>query len=330
MATSGTVGRTIIDTASILEHAFRRCRISPSAQTPETIQTAKDNLYFLMLDIGNRGLNLWAVDKIFVGVNENRPGYVMPLGTLSVLNVIYSQPTLAAGTFAQTLSGGDFTLTVPSKVLRVGFQLNTAYTGKITIQGSADGITYETLTTTPEGAFSVGSYQWVELPIAGQFSALRVASGDTPALPIDIINIQAATVIYDLPCTPWNRDTYMALNAKSQTGRPSTNYFFEKKLTPSLTLWPVPNNDLDHLTLYVHRQSQDVGKLTEQIEIPQRWLDGIIWMLAARLCFELPAVDPSLMQMIVGMADKQELEAEQAESDGLPIYLQPNMACYNR
>ena len=36
MATSGTVAKTVIDTSTLLEHAFRRVKVAPSAQTPET------------------------------------------------------------------------------------------------------------------------------------------------------------------------------------------------------------------------------------------------------------------------------------------------------
>jgi len=330
MATSGTVGRTVIDTAAIIEHAFRRCRVSPSAQTPENVQMAQQNLYFLMLDIGNRGLNLWAVDKTLVGLTENQSSYAMPTGTLDVLNIIYSQPTCADGTFTQTSTNGTTIISNSASAKRVGFTLGTSYTGKIAIQGSTDSVTFTTLTTTANTTFSSGIYNWIDLPVASAYTGIRVLSGDSPVLPITVTDIKVATSIYDLPCTPWNRDTYSALNNKFQTGRPSTNYFFEKKLIPVVTLWPIPDNSLDHIYTFIHRQPQDVGSLVQQIEIPQRWLDGIIWLLAARLCFELPSVDPILMQMILSMADRQELEAEQSETDGLPIYLQPNIGCYSR
>lgn len=330
MTTSGTVARTVIDVASVIEHAFRRCRVLPSAQTPETIQIAKHNLYFLMLDVGNRGLNLWAVEKSLVGLIQFQAAYTMPTGTLGVLNVIYSQPTCATGIFTQTSTNGTLVISDSVSAKRVGFTLGSSYTGSILIEGSVDAITYKTLVTTPNSIFSKDVYQWVDLPVSELLQSVRVSSGDTPIMPITVTDIQVATSVYDLPCTPWNRDTYSALNNKFQVGRPSTNYFFEKKLTPVVTLWPIPNNSLDHMTLYLHRQAQDVGTLTQQIEIPQRWLDGLIWMLAARLCFELPSVDLALIKMISEMADKQELEAELSETDGLPIYLQPNIACYSR
>jgi len=327
MVTSGTVATTTIDTASVIEHAFRRCKVVPSAQTPETVLIAKENLYMLLLNLSNRGLNLWAVEKVFVGLTSGKPTYVTPSGTLDVLNVVYSQPTLVDVTFTATAQGGKAAITSAS-IVRVGFMLSSAYTGQLVIKSSSDDVTYTTLTTLDSVTYAANTYYWADLPAATTAAYFKVESAAVP-YPV-VSDIKCASASYDLPCTQWNRDTYAAMNAKNQTGRPSTSYFFEKKLTPTVTLWPVPNNNDDHLMLYVHRQPQDVGTLTQQLEIPQRWLDGFIWMLASRLCYELVNIDPSTVQLVVGMAEKQVFEAEDAESDGAPIFLTPTIRGYTR
>ena len=327
MATSGTVATTTIDTSAVIEHAFRRCRILPSAQTPETVLIAKECLYMLMLNLGNRGLNLWAVEKAFIGLTSGQAKYDTPPGTIDVLNVIYTQPTLETVTFAAVAEGGKASLTSAS-VQRVGFTVSTAFTGSLLIQSSTDDITYTTQVTLDSATYNANQYYWADLPVVSAVTNIKVVSA-AATYPV-VSDIKCASSLYDLPCTQWNRDTYAAINAKNQTGRPSTSYFFEKKLTPTLTLWPVPNNANDHITIYRHRQSQDVGTLTQQLEIPQRWLDGIIWLLAARLCFELPSVDPTLAQLIVTMSDKQEFEAEQSETDGAPIFITPGIGVYSR
>ena len=48
------------------------------------------------------------------------------------------------------------------------------------------------------------------------------------------------------------------------------------------------------------------------------------------MCFELPNVDPTTVQIVVQMADKQVFEAEQSETDGAPIYLTPGIGVYSR
>ena len=324
MTTSGTVASTIIDTAALIEHAFRRCRVLPSAQTPETVQIAKENLYFLLLNMSNRGLNLWAVEKAFIGLVAGQALYVTQPGTLDVLNVIYTQPTLSASTFAATANGGKATQTATT-VLRIGFKFSAAYTGTLTLSSSSDDITYSVFSTLSSDTYAAGIYYWVDIPVATSAIYFKVEGTTAP-----VSDIVLATVVYDIPCTQWNRDTYAAINAKNQQGRPSTSYFFEKKLTPTLTMWPVPNNSTDHLTIYRHRQPQDVGSLTQTLEIPQRWLDGVIWLLAAKIGFELPGVDPQLLTLLTQMAQQQEFEAEGAESDGAPIFLNPGIRAYSR
>ena len=327
MTTSGTVATTVIDNSSLIEHALRRCRVLPSAQTPETTLIARECLYMLLLNLGNRGLNLWAVDKVYLGLKANQAVYETAQGTLDVLNAIYVQPTLAPGLFTQTVTGGSVQLDTASSGIRLGVKFSTAYTGALTLGTSDDGVTYTTVTSVPSNTYAVDHYHWFDLDVVASKLCYSVA-GVAP-LPT-ISDIQVVTNSYDLPLTQWNRDTYSTMNNKTQPGRPSVSYFFEKKLTPRLTLWPVPNNETDHLLLFVHRQPQDVGSLGNQLEIPQRWLDGIIWLLAARLCFEIPTVDPSIAQLIVQMADKQVFEAEQSETDGAPIYITPGIGVYSR
>ena len=327
MTTSGTVATTVIDNSALIEHALRRCRILPSAQTPETTLIARECLYMLLLNLGNRGLNLWAVEKTYLGLKAGQPTYETAEGTLDVLNAVFVQPTCASGTFAATATGGSIQLDSASAGTRVGVKFSTVYTGALTLATSDDGVTYSTVNTVASNTYGVDKYYWFDLDA----TASKLHYGVFGFVPLPTISdIKVVTYSYDLPMTQWNRDTYSTMNNKMQMSRPSVSYFFEKKLTPRLTLWPVPTNNTDHLLLFVHRQPQDVGSLGNQLEIPQRWLDGIIWLLAARLCFEIPTVDPSIAQLIVQMADKQVFEAEQSETDGAPIYITPGIGVYSR
>ena len=94
MATSGTVAKTVIDTATLLEHAFRRVKVAPSAQTPETIEIAQNCLYMLMINLSNRGLNLWCVDKAYLGLKASQATYPLLPGWLDVLSAAFSHPTV--------------------------------------------------------------------------------------------------------------------------------------------------------------------------------------------------------------------------------------------
>jgi hypothetical protein len=200
-----------------------------------------------------------------------------------------------------------------------------AATTNVTVASSTDGVTWSTLLS-PTETWATDTWYWYDLTALTTAQYFRVA-GDAN---ITVTEFYLATNVADLPVVQWNRDTWATINNKAQMGKPSTNYYFEKLVNPTLTLWPVPNNDYDQLLVFTERQVQDVGTLSQQIEVPQRWLESVTWLLSARVGFEVPGVDPARLTMVVQMADKMLIEVEQDESDGAPIALQPNISVYTR
>lgn len=334
MSTSGTVATTIIDSAAMIEHAFRRAKVPPAQQTPETVQIARENLYFILLNLSNRGLNLWAVEKKLLSLQPYKATYETAAGTLDVLNVVLSTPTLTSSVLSQTVvtppvgpdeyTGASATFS-SAHIVRVGFSMLADFTGQVGVQTSTAVI--EVLSA--NNTYIAGVYYWVDVPTQHAVTEIQIVASGVPSTAPLIEDIVVATAIYDIPLTIWSRDTYAALPNKNATGRP-TCYFYEKKLTPTLTLWPQPTYPYIHLTLFQQRQPQDVGTLIQQVEVPQRWYDGIIWLLAAKIGFELPSVDPAHLTLLVQMADKMEFEAEQSETDGAPIYITPGISVYTK
>lgn len=325
MATSGTIATTTITTATLIEHALARIKLPLTAQTPEVIQKALDNLYFLLLNLSNNGLNLWCVDRGYLGLTAGKAKYDLPSGTLDVLNVIHSTPTIETSTFAAIVNGGSAELDAATEIVRVGFTVSAAFTGALTIKKSTDGVTYTTVQSVSSDTYSADVWYYVDLPGATSDVFFSVTGASAP---VDDIRLISAS--YDLPLTQWNRDTWSVINHKDMQSHPATNYFFEKKVTPSVTLWPVPDVDTNYMMFYRHRQIQDIGTLIQQVEIPQRWLEGIIWQLALRMAFEIPEVDPGIIPLITQMADRYEFEAELSETDGSSIYLTPMIRGYTR
>jgi hypothetical protein len=319
MSTSGTVATTVISTDTLVDHALLRVGKVPAVQTPQIVQQCQESLYMLLLSLANRGLNLWAVEKILIGLVQGQKTYVFPPGTLDILNVIYSQPVLTPVTFAVIANGGSATIT-STAVVRMGVQFGAAYTGPLTI-----GCTAGTLTTITSDTYTVGLWYWFDLPVTTTDSYFTV-TGTAP----NISNLNPVLQLRDIPMTPINRDTWMALPDKDRQSHPCVNWFYEKKLSPQVTLWPVPDNDYDHLTIMRHRQIQDIGTLSQQIEIRAQWLEDITWQLSLRLAFELPGVDPARLEMVKTMADGSLLEAELDENDRMPSSIQPRITPYTR
>jgi hypothetical protein len=272
----------------------------------------------LMLGLASEGLNLWCVETHYVGFNSGQATYQAPAGTIDVLNAIYSQATRATGTDVTDATSITTTLTDTTTVSRVGIKFSSVPSiGTLTITG---------LDPIAKVDWEVDTWYWLNLDPAVSGTVFSAAFSAAATFS----EFYLASSIYDLPLTQWNRDTWSTINNKAQLGRPSTCYYYEKLLTPQVTLWPRPNNGYDHLTLFTHRQIQDVGSLTQSIEIPQRWFEAICWQLAVRIAFECEYVDPQLIPNITAMADKTLAEVELGETDGAPIMLAPNIGVYNR
>ena len=97
-----------------------------------------------------------------------------------------------------------------------------------------------------------------------------------------------------------------------------------------MELWPVPNSIQPQLELWVSRQVQDVGALSGEIEIPQRWYLAVQNMLAHQMSMELPAVPGERIVYLEAQAEKYWNIAEQEERDKSPIYFAPNISYYTR
>lgn len=322
MATSGTLGTTVIDTATLLEHAFRRAGVSSVKQTPEVVQAAMESLYMLLLGMSNRGYNLWCLEQIYVGLTPGIGKYILPVGTLNVSNVVFSQPTLATRSNAVLPTSIVSDAGASTSVTRVGVALSAPANDTIVGSYSSDNISWSTFITK---SGDLDTVVWLDIP--GNISARYWRVTTTTATPTDMV---LASSVYDLPVSPWNWDTYMAMNNKAMQSRPSTNYLLERKLECALTLWPVPTTQWDHLSLLRHRQIQDIGALTDQIEIPQRWLEGITWQAAFRVAVEVPGVDKDRLTLCKEMAENYTNEVEDDESDGMPLMIVPRIGGYTR
>lgn len=233
MATSGTVGTTRINTAKLIEKAVRRCGLSPASITNETIETAKEDLFMLLMSISSRGRNLWCVDHAYIAIVAGQATYQLPDGGLEVLSL---------------------------------------------------------LVETPE---SDGTYRGMLV-------------------------------------SPMNMDDYTAEPNKERQSPSPTSYWFEKLVEPRVTLWPVPNDATKRLSMYYYRQPQDVGQMTDELELPTRWLEAVCWHLALRLAFELPGVQPERAKMIMELASSMTFEVEGSETDSAPTYFAPSIGVYTR
>ena len=327
MATSGTVGVTKFDIDSLLTKAIRRCGLAPESLTPEIEENARSSLFMLLLALSNEGLNLWCVERNLLPVFPDRRTYALPIGTTDVLNLLFCVPSLVEHTDTIDAYSMQSDIGADTRIVRIGILLSSVPTAPLTVGCSSDGVTWTTVATIPVASVSPTGYRtWIDLDPPRTARYFKVSSSATVA----VQELDLATNVREIPLTPYNRDDYANLPDKQRQSNFSSNYFFEKLMTPQLSLWPVPSDDHNHLSLFRYRQIQDVGDLTNELEIPPRWFESVCWHLALRLAFEIPSVDPTRRKEISSMADRYSIEAGSSEVDGSPVYIAPNIAPYTR
>jgi hypothetical protein len=339
--TSGTVGNTVIDVAGIIDHAVRRCGVLTSLITSEQLDSARDNLFFILSGLANRGLSLWCVEPKYVLLNAGRSRYPLPVGTVDVLNAVLSPGEVDLGTtIVATNPTREVELDSPGRLDFVAGYVVTDTLVLIQAEITVDilgvptptwvGVTSVTIpagSVTPEGAVQ----GVVKVPQTGLQPAAkwRVVAASSSSL---LTSVYFVFNTRDVVMTKLSRDAFVSLPDKNtQTQMPLQFWYDKQQYIPEVTFWPAPGA-LTVAGFYTQRQIQDLGAYTNAVDVPQRWLDAVIAMLAPRVCLELPKelVPPDRYDKLVLIAEKTLREAEDSESDGAPIRLAPRIDCYTR
>lgn len=325
MSTSGTVGATVVLTDRLLEHAMLRIGLTGPKLTPKIVQLAEENLFYLLLNLASRGLNLWCVEKVLIGLFPGQRTYVLPPGTIDVMmdSVMYSQSKIPQSSFINQGASTLATLASPTQIVRYGFMPTTTFTGSLTLTTDL-GVVQQVL---PSQAWLAGAWYYYDMPVNTTSTTWTLT---TSAASMALSQFVLSNNQFDQKMTPFNRGEYAQQPNKSFPGWPSTNFWYEKLVNPVITFWPVTPNVFDQVTLWRHRQIQDVGSLTQQLEIPNRWMDPTIWQLANRLCYEVPNVDPARIALIKDECAKSTFDGEVGESDHSPMYFRPEIRGYTR
>jgi len=357
MAYSGTVGETVINVQTLIDHGARRCGKLAEELTSEQQLSARQSLFFLLSHLGNKGINYWAIDKKVFGLKADQYIYTMPLGCIDVLNVLYrtmNRPTgdystSAGGVIAnvydndvdtwcqQTSANGNISIFYgtnnPIYAGSIGILPYVSGGGtatwSITFEYSVDGITWNTLDDLGEIVVTDNQWIWTDID-PGQsvmYYRVRAYNGTTLALREFYVGNNSR----EIQMSRLNRDDYTNLPNKNFTANQPYQFWFDRTIPqPTVYLWPTPSDPFIQMTVWYQRQIMDVGALTDELEIPQRWYEAIQFMLAHRMSLELPQVAMDRVGYLEKMADKYLFEAEQEERDKSPIYWAPNISVYTR
>jgi hypothetical protein len=356
MAYSGTVGQTVITVQTLIDHGARRAGKLAEELTIEQVQSAKESLFYLLSNLINQGIQYFAIKKKVYGLNADQYEYLLPVGGNDVLNALYrkmSRPTPNAGgsyfassgvtglAFDNNVATADVQ-TAPNGNIGINYGTdNAVYAGSIGIlpatsgsfhillEWSNDGSTWNTLYDTGVTTWQSGQWLWYDIDpgVTAQYYRMRETGGGT----LNVAEFYVGNNSTEITMSRLNRDDYTNLPNKNFTANQPFQYWFNRTIPQAtITLWPAPSDPFVQMTIWYSAYVEDVGALSGQLAIPDRWYMAIQCMLAHQMSQELPGVDVARIQYLEGQSEKYFQMAEQEERDKSPIYFAPNISVYSR
>lgn len=357
MATSGTVGTTVIDVQQLIDHGARRCGKLAEELTSEQQLSARESLFFLLSRLINIGIQYWAIKKTVIGLKPNQYIYDLPVGSVDVLNALYRRmnrptpnstggyTTSAGGVIANAFDNDVDTICTQNAAngnIAINFgDYNPIYAGSIGIlpgvsgtfnavlEYSTDGASWSTLYNPGPTVWVNNEWLWYDIDPGQnvQYYRIRETGGNTLSLREFYVGNNST----EITMARLNRDDYTNLPNKNFTANQPFQFWVNRTIPQAkMYLWPVPSDPFVQMTVWTSRQIQDVGDLQDELEVPQRWYEAVIFMLAHRMALELPGVAMDRIGYLEKMANEYLNEAEQEERDKSPIYFAPNIAPYTR
>jgi hypothetical protein len=355
MATSGTVGLTTISVQNLIDDAARASGKLAEELTVEQVLSSKRNLFYVLSSLINKGIQYFAIKKTVIGLNADQYIYDMPVGSNDALNVLYRQMERPSGSYTSSAGGtvanvyDNDTATYCQQTsangnISVNYGVsNPVYIGSIgilpfisgggsatwtiTYEYSVDGSTWNTLHDLGQVVVSDNEWLWTDIDPGQDVIAYRVrASGGTV---LALREFYLGNNSREIQMARLNRDDYTNLPNKNFTANQPYQYWFDRTIpVPTIYLWPVPSDPFIQMTVWYSAQVEDVGALSGELAIPDRWLLAVESMLAHRMSLILPAVPLERVKYLEGQADRNFNDAEQEERDKSPIYWAPNISVY--
>ena len=354
MAYSNTYGQTTVNVDQLISYAFRDAGKTAEEITPELVNAGKQALFYNLQNLSNFGVNLWLLENQLYGTLNAQQQLVLPKTTIDVreANWVYIINNTAAEylpvdnsespaafnlnlqTHATSTAGENYFGLEYSPALPVYYVGWNAYapTGSVTYnfvyEVSNDGITWKTVKTFSEITMVDMQWQYYNIPTTPPYQYYRLRETVSPTFSVRQIVFSTSQQV--IPLARLNRDDYWNLPNKQFPSQRSLQYWFDRTIEPSMYLWPVPNNDFQMFQLLVEKQMEDVGSLTNEIYVPDRWIASVQASLSHKISMQIPGVDLARIQYLEGQADKLFMQASDEERDKSPIYFQPNVSYYTR
>jgi len=160
---------------------------------------------------------------------------------------------------------------------------------------------------------------WKKIDMVASTAEYVLATAFTDA---NIFNIRSAYLRQggdtDLAVDIITQEQYAAIPDKTVTGRPYS-LVFNRDLTPSVTLYPVPSDSTYDLYLLCESKLKDFDSTTGNPDFPSNWMNALIYGLAAELADEYMIPLPE-RQWIRSLAGRYFIMAKQKSNSERSTY----------
>ena len=289
MTTSGSRDFDL-DIGELVEEAYERCGLE--VRTGYDARTVRRSLNLMFSEWANRGVNLWTV-----------------------------------GFASQTVASG--VTTYPVNIITLTVTASGSFTIGETITGGSSGVTASVLTKPTSSTMTLsipsGTFTASETITGGSSSASTTVSS-VPSLTsaqavVDLLEVSIRRSGVDTSISKISRGEYLGISNKATTGRPS-QYYFDRQITPEITVWPTPENSTDTLRYYFVQRIEDADTLKNTADVPFRFLPCMASGLAYYLAIKR---SPERVQLLKSVYEEEFQRAAAEDEDRVGLNLTPDI-----
>ena len=166
----------------------------------------------------------------------------------------------------------------------------------------------------------------VTVPMVQGQATYAVDGNTVMILDAYMVIVQGSSPPVDRIILPISRTEYASYAVPSQQGF-TTVFWFDRLISPTVTLWPVPDGvSAQYLKYYRVRQIQDSNFTSGQtVEIPYLWLEAFADGLAARLA---RIWNPPMAVGLKAIADESYKIAATQNVEKSAVYISPSLSSY--
>lgn len=150
--------------------------------------------------------------------------------------------------------------------------------------------------------------------------------------PMRVLSVRRRTTAnsIDTPLMELSRQEYYDQPNKTIASVPTSFYYDPQRATGTLSIWPTASTSTaadQTLKVTYLRRMEDMDSSSDEADLPQEWLQALVWNLALDLLTEYPVNDPNLAARIERRAGQLYASLKGWDEEPASIFIQPDIRC---